>query len=223
VAEDGLVVFQLIGNDSKCDGCGCALYKGRMLRKEGEKGLCLDCADLGHLAFLAAGNVCVTRRAKKYSPISVVVVRWSRSRKRYERQGLLVTNDSIERAEADCFGDEVARSMRQSYDADRRRQADAGYVRAFASEVRRRYPSAPEAVEQKIAFHACEMHSGRIGRTAAAKDFDPGAVDLAVRAHIRHLFTNYDELLNGGRDRGEARAEVAGSVDQIVDQWRNAS
>ena len=52
--------------------------------------LCLACADTDHLVFLPSGEAALTRRAKKASGLSAVVVRWSRTRKRYERQGLLV-------------------------------------------------------------------------------------------------------------------------------------
>ena len=36
----------------------------------------------------------------------------------------------------------------------------------------------------------------------------PRAVDLAVKAHIRHAHTNYDELLMRGTERLDARALV---------------
>lgn len=36
-----IVVFQITSDDSKCSDCGEELWPGRMLRKEGEKGLCL--------------------------------------------------------------------------------------------------------------------------------------------------------------------------------------
>ena len=63
---------------------------------------CLDCADLGHLDYLPAGNSALTRRAKKLSGVSAVVVRWSRSRKRYERQGILAEPEAIEQADSEC-------------------------------------------------------------------------------------------------------------------------
>jgi len=47
----------------------------------------LDCSDLGRLVFLRSGDGALTRRAKKASRLSAVVVRWSQTRKRYERQG----------------------------------------------------------------------------------------------------------------------------------------
>jgi hypothetical protein len=51
------------------------------------------------LVFLAAGDALLTRRAKAGSERSAVVVRFSRSRGRYERQGLLVERRALEEAE----------------------------------------------------------------------------------------------------------------------------
>jgi hypothetical protein len=62
-----------------------------------EKGgpLCLRCAGLDDLLFLASGDAALTRRARAKSERSAVVVRWSRTRKRYERQGLLVEPQAL--------------------------------------------------------------------------------------------------------------------------------
>ena len=57
--------------------------------------LCLTCADLDHLVFLPAGGGAVTRRARKASRLSAVVVQWSRTRKRYERRGILVEEPAL--------------------------------------------------------------------------------------------------------------------------------
>jgi hypothetical protein len=51
---------------------------------------CLRCVGLDDLEFLPAGDALLTRRAKANSARSAVVVRFSRGRGRYERQGLLV-------------------------------------------------------------------------------------------------------------------------------------
>ena len=69
--------------------------------------------------------------------------------------------------------------------------------------------------EQIIAEHACLKYSGRVGRSAAAKDFDKEAIRLAVIAHIRHAETEYDELLSKGYDRQAARVFVKEKVEQI--------
>jgi hypothetical protein len=44
---------------------------------------------------LPAGDALLTRRVKARSPRSAVVVRFSKSRKRYERQGLLVETQAL--------------------------------------------------------------------------------------------------------------------------------
>jgi len=221
VADDDIVVFELVSRgDSKCDECGRELFKGNLLRKEGSKGLCIDCADLGHLVLVPAGDACITRRASKYSPLRAIVLRFSRSRKRYERQGILVQEEALARAEEECLDDAELRERRRVSDGARRAERDAEYVRAFADEIRRRYPNAPPDTADGIAAHACQVHSKRIGRTARAKDFDPKAIDLAVQAHLRHRSTEYDALMATGMDRAEARAEVRPAIDRALAAWR---
>ncbi|UNX55557.1 hypothetical protein MF406_04660 [Georgenia sp. TF02-10] len=56
---------------------------------------CLSCANLDHLVFLPAGDAARTRRARKASGLSAVVVRFSKTRKRYERQGVLVEEQAL--------------------------------------------------------------------------------------------------------------------------------
>jgi len=51
---------------------------------------CLRCVGLDDLEYLPAGDALLTRRAKARSARYAVVVRFSRTRGRYERQGLLV-------------------------------------------------------------------------------------------------------------------------------------
>jgi len=81
-----------------CTTCRSEFGAGVVLMMEDGGPHCLDCADLGHLEYLPAGNSALTRRAKKLSRVSAVVVRWSRSRKRYERQGILAEPEAIEQA-----------------------------------------------------------------------------------------------------------------------------
>ena len=110
--------------------------------------LCLNCADLDHLVFLPSGDTALTRRSRKYSGLSAVVVKWLRARKRYE-------------------------------------------------------------------------YSGRVGRSAAAKELDEEAVRLAVTAHVRHTETNYDKLLLKGIERRDAREKVYPEVSRILDRWKH--
>jgi hypothetical protein len=80
----------------------------------------MECADLDHLVFLGSGDAALTRRATKHSSLWAVVVRFSRSRGRYERQGVLVQPKALEKAKEECLADADLRAPRQERDAERR-------------------------------------------------------------------------------------------------------
>ncbi|MDI6752833.1 MAG: DUF2293 domain-containing protein [Thermodesulfobacteriota bacterium] len=207
--------------DSTCDECGEELGRGAWITLQKEKGaLCLACADLDHLVFLPPGDAAITRRARKYSTLAAVVLKWSRARKRYERQGLLVEAQATEKAEQECLADIEVRKRRREREAAKRAELDRQYVEQFAGRVREMFPRCLSGREIAIAEHACLKYSGRVGRSAAAKRFDEEAVRLAVVAHIRHTETEYDTLLASGYDRWDARAQVEERVDRVMSQWQ---
>jgi hypothetical protein len=214
-----IVVFSVV-RPSQCTECGAELWKGSLLRLEGDKVLCTGCADLDHLEFLPAGDAALTRRASKYSTLRVVVVRWSRARKRYERQGMLVEPEALHRAEEESLADAEVRARRQARAAERRELEDDEFVTAFAGAIREQYPGCPATEATEIAKHACRKYSGRVGRTKAAKEFSPEPIRLAVIAHIRHARTDYDELLARYADRDTAREQIRGKVSAILDKWQ---
>lgn len=213
-----IAVFSLL-RDSRCAECGRELLRGEFLRMENEQPHCLDCADLGHLVYLPRGDTALTRRSRKYSALSAVVVEFSRSRGRYERQGVLVEAEALRRAEAECEADEARRARARVRAAIVRERHDEEFQREFAVRLKARYPGCPEAEAEEIVRHACRKHSGRIGRSALAREFDLAAIALAVRAHIRHAHTRYDRLRNGGVERGDARAAVAATVNEVEARW----
>jgi len=216
---DEIVVF-MTRSEPTCDFCGEELGRGAWIRKVEDKAQCLECADLDHLAFLPSGDAILTRRAGKHSRLKAVVVQWARARKRYERQGILVEEEAIERAEEECSADSGQRNRRRLMEAVRREEIDHAFIQEFARHLAERYPGCPNGEARRIADHACRKYSGRVGRSAAAKEFDPEAIDLAVIARIRHAHTRYDDLLAGGWFRDEARAEVSGEIDSVLWRWR---
>ena len=215
-----LKVF-ISSRESVCDECGEDLGRKAWITLDEEKGaLCLACADLDHLLYLPAGDAAMTRRARKYSTLVAVVLKWSRHRKRYERQGLLVEEAALEQAEQECLADADIRARRQEREATRRAELDREYVEQFAQAVRARFPGCPPGRETVIAEHACRKYSGRIGRSAAAKQLDEDAVRAAVVAHVRHAETEYDRLLARGCERREARTLIAKDVERVLAAWQ---
>lgn len=186
---------------------------------EDKGALCLSCADLDHLVFLPSGDAALTRRARKHSTLAAVVLKWSRARKHYERQGLLVEAQALETAEKECLSDQEARARRREREAERREELDRQYVDRFAARIRELYPYCPRGREMVIAEHACLKYSGRVGRSSAAKSLDEDAVQLAVIAHIRHAETAYDSLMAHGYGRAEAREEVTDKITQVLSRW----
>ncbi|WP_407154962.1 hypothetical protein [Bradyrhizobium sp. STM 3557] len=91
-----LVVIQPLNDEWTCHRCH---GRGRLLMMEEAGPACLGCAGLGDLEFLPAGDTLLTRRAKAKSSRYAVVVRFSRTRGRYERQGLLVEPAAVQAAQ----------------------------------------------------------------------------------------------------------------------------
>ena len=192
---------------------------GDLLIMDDEGPLCLACADMDHLVFLPSGDAALTRRAKKASGLSAVVVRWSRTRKRYERQGLLVEEQALEQAEQQCLADEDARMRRRERDRDRRADGDVEFTAKVAEEILRLFPRCPQRRAEAIARHTSLRGSGRVGRSAAGRSLDEQAITLAVAASVRHEDTGYDSLLMSGVGRAEARDRVRPGVDRILAAW----
>jgi hypothetical protein len=155
--------------------------------------------------------------------LSAVVLKFSRARGRYERQGLIVEESALNQAETECLADAEARARRAERQRERQAELDRSYVEQFAKRIRELFPGCPPEREVQIAEHACRKYSGRIGRSAAAKSLSEAAVLLAVAAHIRHRETDYDELLASQWDRSDARAKVRYKVDELLQRWQRST
>ena len=82
-----LLVIAPLKAEWTCHRCAGS---GGLLMMEPQGPACLRCVGLDNLEFLPAGDALLTRRAKARSGRCAVVVRFSKTRKRYERQGLLI-------------------------------------------------------------------------------------------------------------------------------------
>ena len=214
------VVFQNL-RESRCSECGAEIESGSFLFMEQEQPLCIQCARLDDLEFLPSGDAALTRRASRYSGRVAVVVRFSRSRGRYERQGILVETSGLEKAERECLEDADERALARARGAEWRRKQDAELASQMTKEISRLFPGCPPKEVAEIAAHTARRGSGRVGRTEAGRNLEDSAVTLAVVASIRHRHTRYDELLAGGIDRVTARERIAVMAEEVLAKWRN--
>jgi hypothetical protein len=213
------VVFQVV-RDTRCSECDAEIERDGFLRMEAEKPLCLPCARLDDLEFLAPGDAALTRRAAKYSGRTAVVARFSKTRGRYERQGILVEKAGLEKAEQECTADADERAAARARGALQRREHDRELVARMTKEIAALFPGCPPRDAAAIAQHTAVRGSGRVGRTAAGRKLEESALTAAVAAAVRHRYTDYDALLASGLDRSLARQQVADQVHTILDAWR---
>ncbi|WP_026421528.1 DUF2293 domain-containing protein [Actinokineospora inagensis] len=209
----------VISSDKRwtCSLCGAT---GEFHFLEDDKPLCLDCADMGHLVYLPAGDAALTRRARKASGLAAVVARWSKSRKRFDRRGILVEQAALEAAEEQCLADGELRERRKARDRVRRAAQDVEFQAEFAEHIRVLFPGLATERALAIAEHAGTRSSGRVGRSAAGRAFDENAVTLAVVAAIRHEETDYDAMLMAGVPRATARERIRDDIDRVLARWR---
>ncbi|AOT58371.1 DUF2293 domain-containing protein [Streptomyces rubrolavendulae] len=213
-----VVVVEPLRPRARCARCRTGPLRRLVL--ESSAPLCLPCAGLAHLVYLPRGDAALTRRAREASVLWAVVVRHDRRRTRYERQGVLVEEAALARAEAACRADAAARARRRARDAERRAAEDVRFTAELEAEIRRLFPGCPADRAAGIAAHASVRGSGRVGRTAAGRALDEGAVTAAVRASVRHRDTPYDALLADGVARRQARARVAPAIAAVLASWR---
>src|SRR5579872_4663776 len=213
---EGPVVWISHKDGERCAACGTELRSGNFIQISLNTGIrCLTCAGFSDLVFLGSGDAALTRRAVAFSSKHVVGVKFSRARKRHERQGVLVETSAIERAEQACAQDakarEAKRTKRQAHDET----ADQEFPVEFTEGILKILPSCPADEAKSISGHACRKYSRRVGRSGAAKDLDPKAIELAVRAHVRHVHTRYDARLAEGLEPGDARPLIRSEIEDV--------
>ncbi|KAH8197143.1 hypothetical protein TruAng_008709 [Truncatella angustata] len=97
---------------------------------------------------------------------------------------------------------------------------DHGLERTFREAVKKLTPKAPDGEIPTIVARAMQKGSGRVGRTSKIDIEDKAR--LAVRAHIRHCHTDYDNLLKKGTNRDIARSQTVTNVDNTLKAWGGA-
>lgn len=221
--ENPLTVF-FADHDRQCAQCSRNIEKKSLVFiNQDNVSICLSCAGLNELVILPSGNTALTVRSKKTSKMTAVILKYSQSRKRYERQGILVEEKALHQAMRECEADAEKRAIQRGKSAVRREKLDQEYQEKFAARIRQLFPHCPTRKEYEIAGHACEKYSGRVGRSSDAKALNDQYVRLAVIAHIRHSETNYDSLLSGSHTKREAREQIRDSVEDVLKCWEHGN
>jgi hypothetical protein len=94
---------------------------------------------------------------------------------------------------------------------------DASLLAAASSELHDRFPKIPGDEAEMVLKHGFKKNSGRVGRTSLVPLSQK--VVLAVIAHVRHKHTKYNEILERGDERKDARRAVRKQIEMILRRW----
>lgn len=168
---------------------------------------------------LYPGDPFKTRRAKQLAAERGVKVftRTARRGRFTSVTAYLVPTDILAAVESEARATEAERAKRRVAGRKARAKAHVRELVQVADVIRRLYPAIPAGEAERVAAHAYEVGSGRVGRAGGLSAEQK--VVLAVRAHVRHEHTEYDALLDGGWDKESARERVADRIAAVLARW----
>ncbi|OJD19575.1 hypothetical protein AJ78_00432 [Emergomyces pasteurianus Ep9510] len=97
-------------------------------------------------------------------------------------------------------------------------QKDARDTSKARALLRNQFPAMPVDTLETVLGHAFLKGSRRVGRSGKVER-EEVKVGLAVDAHIRHVHTDYEKLLEDGVERADARERVWGTVKKVRALW----
>lgn len=99
-------------------------------------------------------------------------------------------------------------------------QRDAHLEAVFTEVMMKMYPKMPKTSIPKVIQMALKKGEGKVGRTTRLEMQEK--VYFAVRAHIRHFFTDYDAILRSkgiSANKWEVRKTIASQITSIAASW----
>ncbi|KAF3770599.1 hypothetical protein M406DRAFT_221712, partial [Cryphonectria parasitica EP155] len=97
---------------------------------------------------------------------------------------------------------------------------DASIEKSLEKLILHEFPRIPSSSLPRVLNTALQKGKGKVGRTGTLTGRERAR--LAVRAHIRHAETPYDQLLRSGTPRDKARDLVASRIESIARSWGRA-
>ena len=131
--------------------------------------------------------------------------------------GILAPRKIITKVQAEAEATKAKRAAKNAVAREYRRKKEEEANEKHVETLRELLPGIPEADAKAIVNHAFTVGSGRVGRTSQL-DVESKLI-AATKAHIRHVYTEYDDLLVSLGDREMARDEVRDEVRKIFDSW----
>lgn len=186
---------------------------------------------------LPSGDAYLTRTVKQLGQHWLAWQPRTRNRRHRRSLGVWAPADSIAQARQMAAQTAQRRAAQRSRAAERRDAQEADYQRELAAVIVAYLDFADEHAElarqiaDDAAATASQVGSGRVGRTRTLTIEE--RAQLAVRAHLRHRYTDYDERLFDTQADAETldldpatyrtiRNDADAAVDDFIDQHRSS-
>jgi hypothetical protein len=176
--------------------------------------------------FLSRGEAFITRQVKK-GPHWVLKGRFNNRGGYTPVLGVYAPAESIAAARVRDKQTTEQRARARHGSQTRRDEAEKRYRVDFEQACVQFLDLAPEheefarSIAREVTEHACVKHSGRVGRSGKLPLADKAA--LAVRAYVRHVYTDYEQYLPKGleeEDYWEVKGDAQAEVDRFLQQHR---
>ena len=219
--EEGRRSVWISHKDERCAKCGAELVAGGLIAMDRVHGIrCLACAELAGLEFLPSGDMALTRRALARSSRSAIVLKFSRARKRSERQGVRVEAAAIQQAESDNVKDSARRETQRERRRVRDEVAEKKYIADFTARVLALFPRAPARRPSRSPPTPARSTAG----ASAARPGPKPSTTRRSRWPCGHTCVtpapSTTGLLATGLDPREAREAVRPAIERVVERWR---
>jgi len=160
-------------------------------------------------AFLPKGDRYKTLHSRKLTQLANLALYVVVSRKK-KTLGIRIPSSILKQVNSQA---NVTLSTRRAATSKR----DAADVAKASAEMVAQFPQMPVEERERVAGHGFKKYSGRAGRTG--KVGLERRVVLAVGAHVRHVHTAYDALLERGVGRVDARQATRRKIEQVMRKW----
>ena len=89
-------------------------------------------------------------------------------------------------------------------------------AQVLAGHIKRLFPACPQSKVNTIANY-CIKNTSRLRYAETLTDEEKA--EKAVFAYIRHVLTDYDDLISGTMTRADARTAVQPQIQEILERW----
>ncbi len=172
--------------------------------------------------FVPKGDAGLTRALTKNHPHWVCLEK--NQYDHVERTGIYADSDTVEEVFQQLGGEE-GREKRDEAKSEAVWKRESKIQEAFEKAIRTQFPNMPEDDLYEVLETATQQ--GRVGKAAflyfsggsEQEDNIESAATLAVIAHARHKYTNYDSLFSEGHSKESARREIRPELDKKLSEW----